>query len=232
MSDGASAASFEVSPLRVLLSPAAPTGLLTVNNQSAEPLRFQVTAFAWRQGPTGEMILDPTDELVVFPTMLSLKPGEARHLRIGSTAPLGGVQQNYRVFVEELPPLRAPGVSGTIRVLTRMGIPVFRTPAGSAPTPKVEGLAVLHNQVVFALRNVGNAFFVARSVLLRGLSRDGRTVFTSQLPGWYMLAGDRRAYESDLPPEACNAARLVVEIETETSSLQEAVDLPARACSR
>jgi fimbrial chaperone protein len=229
---GAWAASFEVNPIRVSLSPATPSGLLTVRNQSSEPLRFQVSAFAWRQSPLGEMVLDPTDELIVFPTMLSLKPGEARHLRVGSTAPLGGTEKTYRIFVEELPPLQVSGAGGTIRVLTRMGIPVFRSPTGSAPDPRVEGLAVQHDQVVFALRNLGNAFFMSRKVRVRGVSAEGRTVFTRELPGWYMLAGDRRAYEDALPPEACDAARLVVEVETETTSVQAKVDLPPRACRR
>jgi fimbrial chaperone protein len=229
--DGAWAASFEVSPIRLALSQTSPSALLKVQNQSADPLRFQVTAFAWKQGPGGEMVLDPTDELVVFPTIFALKPGEARNIRVGSTAPLGGVEKTYRLIVEELPLRNAPGVNA-VNVLTRMSVPVFRSPAGSASAPGIEALSVQNDDVAFALRNRGNAFFFVRHVRLTGLSRDGKTVFTRELPGWYILAGGYRAYAAALPPEACDATRLVVHVETETTNLEASIELPPRACRR
>jgi fimbrial chaperone protein len=225
-------ANFEVSPIRVPLSRETPNGMLTVKNQSAEPLRFQVTAFAWAQGPGGEMQLAPTDDLVVFPTVFTLKPGESRHMRVGTLAPPSGGEKTYRVFVEELPPLRAPAVPNAIRVLTRMGIPVFVSPPGSAPTPRVEGLDVLNGQIVFALHNAGSGFFLAHKVELRGLDKDGRAVFTRALPAWYVLAGGVRAYALDVPDEACKAARLEVAVETEAGTTRASAEMLPRACAR
>ena len=44
------AASFEINPVRVSLSSTTSSGLIAVHNLSTEPLRFQATAFAWKQG--------------------------------------------------------------------------------------------------------------------------------------------------------------------------------------
>jgi fimbrial chaperone protein len=229
--DGAWAASFEVSPIRLSISPASPSALLTVRNQSSEPQRFQVTAFAWKQGPGGEMVLDPTSDIVVFPTLFSLTPGDVRHLRVGSTAPIGAVERTYRIVVEELPPPTAPGVNG-VRVLTRMNVPLFQSPTGSAPTPGIDGLAVQGGDVVFSVRNRGSAFFFARHVRVNGVSREGKVLFSHELSGWYVLAGGLRNYTHALPAEACDGVRLVVQVETEATTVEATLELPPRPCRR
>src|SRR5205823_1522674 len=51
----ASATSFTVTPIQVVLATSTSSTLLTVANQSADTLRLEVSAFAWDQGPDGEM---------------------------------------------------------------------------------------------------------------------------------------------------------------------------------
>src|ERR1700722_20328393 len=97
------AASFEVSPVALSLSAATTTGIVDVTNLSKDPVRLQVTGFAWRQGPDGEIQLGPTDELTFFPALVSLKPGEDRKIRVGVKAAPGLLEKTYRIFVEELP---------------------------------------------------------------------------------------------------------------------------------
>lgn len=225
------AATFEVSPVRIPLSDEAPSALLAVRNQSSEPLRFQVKVFTWTQGTTGEMQLAPTQDLIVFPTIFSLKPGEGRNLRIGSAAPAGGAEKTYRVFVEELPPPRAVE-PGKIRVLTRMGVPVFLSPKGVAPAPQIGALGVLQDDLSFSLYNRGTGYFLTRRVHVTGVAADGREVFNRDLPAWYVLAGGTRNYTLALPPEACRAARVTVTAETESTSVRSTIELTPRACPR
>src|SRR5579872_4601426 len=68
---------FTVTPVRVTFQGPSST-LLTLKNESDQPLRFQITSFAWSQSPQGEMQLTPTDDIVYFPALLSLNPGEER----------------------------------------------------------------------------------------------------------------------------------------------------------
>ena len=72
----AHAATFSVNPTQVYLSGRTTTSLLTLRNDSDEPLRFQLSVFAWDQRPDGEMLLAPTQDVVFFPAMLTLAPKE------------------------------------------------------------------------------------------------------------------------------------------------------------
>src|SRR5206468_4339846 len=124
----ASATSFTVTPIQVVLATSTSSTLLTVANQSADTLRLEVSAFAWDQAPDGEMQLTATEDVLFFPSLLTLGPGERRNVRVGAATAAAASEKTYRIFVEELPPPEggstAPKKSG-VRILTRMGIPVF-----------------------------------------------------------------------------------------------------------
>ena len=99
----ASAATFSVNPTQIYLSGRTTSALLTLRNDSTETLRFQLSAFAWNQSATGEILLEPTQDVVFFPALLTLKQGEERRIRVGSTVSPGAIEKTYRIFVEELP---------------------------------------------------------------------------------------------------------------------------------
>ena len=83
----ADAATFSVNPTQIFLTGKSGSALLTLRNDSSELLRFQLSAFSWQQSASGELQLGPTKDVVFFPALLSLKPGEERRVRIGSLAP-------------------------------------------------------------------------------------------------------------------------------------------------
>ena len=74
--------------------------LLTLRNESNETLQFQLSVFAWTQSPLGQMELEPTEDVVFFPTLLTLKPKETRRVRVGSATPQDVREKTYRIFVE------------------------------------------------------------------------------------------------------------------------------------
>jgi fimbrial chaperone protein len=225
------ASSFEVSPIRLSLSASATSGLLTVQNQSSETERLEVSAFAWSQSPTGEMQLAPTQDIVFFPAMLSLKPGETRNVRIGSVAPSGPTEKTYRVFVEELPPPVNLASPNAIRVLTRMAIPIFQEPTAGTAKPRIDGLALNHGKVSFSLANDGSAHFVALKVRVTGTDAAGAPAFDHELPAWYVLAGGVRTYELLLAASECRASHLVVAIDTDKGSRTASIDPSIVSCS-
>src|SRR5262245_59654011 len=94
----AAQATFTISRVQVFLSPAVKSEVLTLANVSAAPLRFQLNVFAWDQSPQGEMVLTPTRDIVFFPPLLTLAPGEQRNIRVGTATPPGSSEKTFRLF--------------------------------------------------------------------------------------------------------------------------------------
>ncbi len=218
--EDALASAFTVTPVRVFLGNGTNSALLNVRNDSTEPIRFQISLRAWNQAPDGDMQLSNTSDLVFFPTLMELKAGEERKVRIGSAfkAPVA-TEKSYRIFFEELPsPQVAPtGAEKTtaaqVKVLTKMGVPIFIQP--SKPVLKADLTAINANgsNVTFEVRNMGNSFFTVTSATLTGFSKSGESTFTKQQDGWYVLAGGVRQFKFDIPADACaKTARLRIDV--------------------
>ena len=230
----AEAAAFRVTPIRVDFDGRTQSALLTLINESDEQIRFQISAFSWRQDAQGEMKLDPTQDVVFFPALLTLNAREQRKVRIGrSTAP-GTAEKTYRVFFEELPAMETkdkPKGTG-VKILTKMGIPVFVAPDKSQPAGDVTNVAWSAGKVSFDVRNTGNVSFVARAVRVRGLDAGGSEVLNKQKEGWYVLGGDTRHYDLELTAEECRKIRkIVIEAETDLAAKPEQSVLRAEAAA-
>jgi len=78
----ANGAQFDVTPVEAILSVHNRSQLLTIQNNSSETMRLQLSAFGWRDGANGEPVLSPTDEIIFFPELFSLLPGESRKIRV------------------------------------------------------------------------------------------------------------------------------------------------------
>jgi fimbrial chaperone protein len=208
----ARASSFTVNPIKVVLSGNERSTLLTVQNQSSEALRFQVSVNGWSQSAGGEMVLSATKDIVVYPSILSLAPGEQRKLRIGTTVGPGPLEKSYRIFVEELPPLQSAQKSASteVRVLTKMGVPIFVEPVATASKASIANLSLSGGKLAFDVRNEGNVHFVAGKVIMRTLDGAGRVLHTVEAQGWYILAGTVRHFEVALPLAECGKARAVL----------------------
>jgi fimbrial chaperone protein len=227
------AASFTVTPTHVLFSPKTRSVMVTLRNHGTEAVRLQLNMFAWAQSPQGEMQLTPSEDLVFFPALLTLAAGEMRHIRVGPATPFAETEKTYRLFVEELPPLVTPTDAPTgIRVLTRMGIPIFLQPAHVVQQGRIEDIAVRHGRLAFQVKNSGNVHFLERAVRVRGVGANDASLFDHQEAGWYVLAGTARTRELALPPEACaHIHTLAVEVRMEKATLQERLDVPPNACT-
>jgi fimbrial chaperone protein len=229
----ASAATFSVNPTQIYLSGRTTSALLTLRNDSAETLRFQLSAFAWSQSATGEILLEPTTDVVFFPALLTLKQGEERRIRVGSTVSPGATEKTYRIFVEELPAAGDATAGAAVRVLTKMGIPIFVRPAKEASTAALTELGVRDKALHFTLLNTGTVHFVPQAINLRGLAADGQSVFEQQLASWYVLSGGRRDFDVAVSsPDCARATSVLVEVLLGSSSLKESLQTPGGACPR
>lgn len=229
----AAAATFSVSPTQIALAGRTRSALLTIRNESTDTLRFQLSAFTWQQNPAGEMQLQATEQIVFFPALFTLAPGEERRIRIGSpAAAVTEREQTYRIFVEELPPVRAAGSGASgVRVLTKMGIPIFLRPAKEHASATLGAPQVRGRAVTFSLSNTGAVHFVPRRVVARFVDDSGSTVSELPLTGWYVLAGGRRDYEVSVPATACTrVSSVVIEAELPFATLSERADMVSGVC--
>jgi len=229
------AAAVQVSPTLVDLSPAARSAVVTLRNDGAEPVSFEVQVRAWRQSAAGEMELSATSELLAYPPVLAIAPGEERILRVGvaSGAPFGAVERSYRLLVQELPSPEKQGAPLRLRVLTQLNLPVFLAPARVVKRATLQGLAVRRGKIVFTARNEGTVHVRARSVKVSAAASDGKVLVERELPPLYLLAGGERVYEVEVPADACARVREVsVAVALEPQVLRAKLATPEGVCAR
>ena len=227
----ARATAVAVDPTRVYLSAKAHSQSLALHNSGSEKARFQVTAFAWQQSPMGEMQLSPTEDILFFPSLLEIAPGETRKVRVATDLPPEAIEKSYRLFVDELPPLKA-NTSGAVRVLTRLGIPVFLQPNAPDARPTLE-VEVKNGHLLVSLENRGNSYMLAQSVRVVGRDASGKSLMEQDLPAWYVLAHGRRTYDVALDGTACAAlSQLSAVTKTDHGNLRIERAVPPGACAR
>lgn len=197
---------FQVDPTVVELSSTARNGAVIVTNHGATALRLQATVFAWSEESDGAR-LQPTTDLVVRPALLEVPAGGSRTVRVGALVGARATEQSYRLFVEELPDRSAaqPG----IRVLTRIGVPVFIAP------PDRRAALDLHPKLgEVTVQNTGTVRVKLASLELRAMAR-GAARWTHSATGWYVLPGRERRFAIEVGKDACRAGEQLVAIATD-----------------
>lgn len=227
------AADVHVSPVLVQLSPSAPSTLITLRNAAAEPVSFEVHVRAWKQSPAGEMDLSATRDLIAFPPIVPIGPGERRNVRIGVTGkPYGPLEKSYRVFFQEMPSAQKAGGPSHVRLLTRIGVPVFVAPIRTFERTAIEGMAARAGKFSFDLHNKGSVHVRPESIKVSAISAGGKTLFEKDLLGWYVLAASERKYEVEVPADVCTRVRaLNVEVVTTGDPIRSRLATPEGACA-
>jgi fimbrial chaperone protein len=135
--------------------------------------------------------------------------------------------------VEELPPLRSakePSKS-EVKVLTKMGVPIFLRPAAVKAAGAVDGMALAKGKLSFTLKNSGNIHFLVQSVKVKAVDAAGAGTFDKSPEGWYVLAGGTRIWQLDIPKDACaKSKKLTVEIQTTEGKFDGKLDVQPAGC--
>jgi len=214
-----------LNPVRIHLSTAKRSEVLLVRNTGKASARFQFTAHTWDESVDGQMKLTPTSDILVFPSLVEVKAGETRRVRMASTLPPGPSERSYRLIASELPESTAPGV---VQVLTKLNVPVF-VQAVRAPERPTLTTRVQKGQIWVSLENQGESYFKAQSVRIVARSSSGAPVFQQTLAGWYVLAHGRREYRIDSPAEKCaNIASIAATVVTEGGKLNAVAKVDPR----
>lgn len=230
----ARAGDFGVSPLRLVLDARTRSGAITVSNDGASPLTFQVALARWTEDAAGRDVYRASQDLVYFPRQFAIPPHRNRIIRVGYRNPALGREQAYRLFIEEIPNPGAAQRSGTgVAIALRFGVPIFVQPAQARVRGEIAAVTLAHGAVQVRVRNDGRLHFRIASVRVEALDAHGKPLYARSVPGWYLLAGAERRYRVPLPLAACRAARrLRVEVSGAHVHLSTALDLTAQRCAQ
>ena len=206
-------ANFSISPLGIGLTSSGSNATITITNRSNTALRIQATPYAWSQTETNDMVLKPTKQLVVYPTVFTVEPGQARKLRVGTTVPSEATQLAYRLVLEQLPSLQAalaPKGQDAVDLRTRLTVPVVLRP--SAPPTRsiaIQSATVSKSAVDVVLTNPGNAHAEVSTIRVHGIGQGGKSLFDKTGNAWYVLAGATRKFTIPVPAGHCADVKAV-----------------------
>ena len=229
------AAGLQVTPVLVELTTAQKNAIISLRNDGVTPSRYQANVVSWSQDESGQMKFAPTRDVILFPQLLTLQPGEQRNIRVGVTGEkFGALEKSYRVFIEELPPTERAGERPAVQVLTRLGIPVFLEPGRTVASSRIEAKPVESGKLVFRLKNLGNVRVRPTEVLAVGMAADGKAAGPRERwEGWYVLAAADRVYEWTLPKDGCAQVHSIhIEARFQQGEpVRSTVDVPRGSCA-
>lgn len=226
------AGQFAVQPIRLELSATQPSGALVIRNDESSALSFQVKGVRWNQDEDGQERYAEAPDLVYFPRLLTLAPGQSAVIRVGLRSPPGELEKTYRVFIEELAPAApstAPGAR--IRVLMRFGAPVFVRATHARHQLAVTAFSLQEGKARWTVHNAGSEHQIFQGITLRGFDTAGAELFRQEITERYLLAGARRQFQVPVPSGTCGPlARLSVAIKTDQSEISRDLDVGATPC--
>ncbi len=232
--ESARASNIGVSPVNIYLTRDGPSALLTVTNQDSIPVSFQISLYAWNQSEIGQQELATTSDIVFFPQLLTIAPGESRKIRIGTTVFPGGVEKTYRIFLEELPTPQTmrSGAGLQIRLLSKISLPIFVEPDKQRFQTTISDIAVRKGKLSLRLANAGSIHILPSSVSVLGKDAAGKMLFQFEIPEWYILAQSSLLINVALPARSCAKTQtLFMVVQTDAGSIKKSFTLPPGACA-
>jgi len=229
----ASAGTLTVTPVSLSLGPRAASALLTLKNPGDQQLRYEVSVATWSEDEHGEMVLLPTDDIVVFPLLSSLPPHSEKTVRVGLIQRgAAATERTYRVFFQEMkPPQTESGDAAAVMLLMRIGIPVFVAPPKSSGSAVLEPPTLAGGHLHFRLSNPGNAHIRLQKLTVTSETPGGMPI-SHELKTWYLLAGGTRVYDLALDAKECGTAQGIrVEARWQGGSVSGRVPVAAHGCA-
>ncbi|MCX7982830.1 MAG: fimbria/pilus periplasmic chaperone [Syntrophales bacterium] len=209
-------ANIEINPVKIFLDPQNRIEKIAIKNQDDAEINIRVKAFRWRQGEDGQDKYDETENIIVVPRILKLKPGEEKIIRIGiNQLPKDEQEESYRIYIEEVPIQEGERKGAVVKLYMKIGIPVFVTPAKSQPKIEIENPTIENKELRFKIINRGNVHRILSEVVVLGKDNHGIEIFNKKIGGWYLLTGAAKLYAI---PFSTDGKIKIIHITVNTSS--------------
>ncbi len=218
------AGSFQVSPVRVELSPTVATASINVRNESTtDAVVVQLRPMDWKQ-VGGEDAYTSSPDLIATPPIFTLQPGATQTVRVGlRRAEARDVQQTFRLFITEVPGPPKEGFQG-LQVALNIGIPVFIAPKAKRVTALAwRAKPAADGKLALTATNPGNSHVqILEAKVLEGTD----AIVTTQQPR-YILAGQTVTWQ--LPAARPPKGPLRVTARTDSGDVEADVSLEPSA---
>jgi fimbrial chaperone protein len=180
------------------------------------------------------MKLEPTKDVVFYPALFSIAPGQTRRVRVATSERATTRERAYRLIVEQLPSRAGPRADGGVEMLTRLNVPLFLEPGTRVAQATLDHVGPRGGALTFDVHNTGTVHVRLDGLVVKGLSREGTTTHEQRVDGWYLLPGETRLYRLPLDADVCRALASVVVMTTIAQmpgrTLEERAAVDAVAC--
>lgn len=221
----AGAASWEIDPVRVALSPQQQTAAIKIKNNSNQATTIQINVLAWSQRK-GQDVYSPSTALLVSPPIFTIAPNSEQIIRTALRQPADELNElAYRINLQELPAQPEPGFTG-LQVALRIGLPVFIQPQTGRAAPKMLWrIAQMPGNILkVELHNQGTAHVQVAdfALYLPGKKR----AIVQESGSSYVLAGQTHEWQVKLAAaKKISAAHLRLKAHTDAGSIDTELEL-------
>lgn len=210
----ARAADIGISPVAVHLDRVNDRATVNVVNSGNDAVVMQVEAVAWRR--VGQTDQDaPTNDMVINPSVFTVQGGQTQLVRVGLRRAVAGQNEGtYRIVLREVPQAPRPGevrVSGQVRVLMALRVPVYVAPQQVVRDARWQAAQQMDGSVIASLRNDGNVHERVGKLQLR--AADGTALHGQEPESVVVFPGEERSFRLRMPPPV-DRHRLTLEVAT------------------
>ena len=198
MSLPAAAGTFNVSPIRVGLSPQQATMPLSITNDGDEAVVIQAQAMQWSQ-ENGQDVYVPTDHILATPPIVTIPAHGKQTLRIGMRKKINPERElSYRIYLAEVPGAAKEDGIG-VQMLLRIGIPIFITgTVATKPDLNWSLITSAPNAGKLKVTNTGNAHAQLADIRLLDIG-SGQAIARRSAPA-YLLPGTTQEWPLEMAP--------------------------------
>jgi fimbrial chaperone protein len=221
---------FSINPIRIFFEGGKKTDMLTVKNESAKKVALQISAVAWTQDEKADNVYLPTEDILFFPKLVEIPPGEEKIIRIGTRVSRGDTEKTYRLFLEEISDNNKMETT-SVRMLMKVGVPVFISPLKSAASAVIGKMELSKGSLRVNVKNEGNIHFIMKSMKLEGRDDSGKEIYTAEQAGGYLHHGKTKDFTFGIPEGVCRKIKtLNLHIDTDRLTTGKQIEIAGEMC--
>jgi fimbrial chaperone protein len=208
----ANAADVSLMPVNVRLDRNNDRATVQVQNNGSEPVIMQADAIAWNR-VNGQDVDGPTSDIIVNPPIFTIQPGQTQIVRVGLRRATELQQEaTYRMVLREVPSPRLSdvgNVSGAVRVLVALRVPVYVAPAKVQRSEQWKLSRDARGELVASVSNTGNVHLKVGELRLQGEGTDGKVLAVKGTHS-VIFPGEQRSFPLQASAPAGRAVSLQV----------------------